>query len=70
MEARQLHDKDRRKKNYKNVFGEPPVRDNKIKEGWYSLDQYRLVGGAETGSLTGGSCGTRYQIVMKGKRTV
>ena len=69
VEARQLHDKNRRKKNYKYAIGEPLVTDHKITEGWYSLDQYRLMGGAEMGNLTGGSCGTRYQIVMKGKHT-
>ena len=64
-EARRLHDMVRRTKNYKHVIGEPLVTDYKITEGWYSLDQYRLVV-AGTGNLTGGSCGTRFQIVIQG----
>ena len=64
-EARKLHDMDRRIKNYKNVIGEPPVTDYEITEGWYSLDEYRMMVEG-IGNLTGGSCGTRYQIVIKG----
>ena len=65
-EARQLHDNARRTKKYKNAIGEPVVTDHKITEGWYSLDQYRLMG-ATSQDLTEGSCGARYQIVLKGK---
>ena len=56
---------DRRIKNYKNVIDEPPLTDYEINEGWYSLDEYRMMTEG-TGNLTGGSCGTRYQIVIKG----
>ena len=65
-DAGRLYDMERRTINYKSVIGEPLVTDYKITEGWYSLDQYRIVQGV--GNLTAGSCGTRYQIVIQGNK--
>ena len=67
-ETGRLHEMDRRTMNYKSVIGEPLVTDYKIREGWYSLDQYRIVEGV--GNLKAGSCGTRYQIVIEGNHSL